>query len=91
MAQIMAPAKVLANYIRETKASLSIKGGIYGDRLLTEEEIVSLATLPSREVLLARLVGQIQSPISALLAGLASPLRGFVGILQARINQMEVD
>ena len=86
---ITSPAKVLASYIRDAKSNLSIKGGVSGDRLLTKEDVMSLAMLPSREVLLARVLGQLQSPISALLGCLTSPLRGMVGVLQARINQME--
>ena len=86
---ITSPAKVLASYIRDAKSNLSIKGGLSGDRLLTKEDVMSLAMLPSREVLLARVLGQLQSPISALLGCLTSPLRGMVGVLQARINQME--
>ena len=86
---IAVPARVLANYIREARSSLSIKGGFFGDRLLTKEEVMTLSTLPSREVLLARVLGQLQSPVSALLGCLTSPLRGLVGVLQARINQLE--
>lgn len=86
---VAVPAKVLVNYIREAKSSLSIKGGIFGDRLLTEEEVITLSTLPSREVLLAKLLGQLQSPVLALMGCLTSPLRGLVGVLQARINQLE--
>ncbi len=86
---IAVPARVLVNYIREAKSSLSIIGGIFGDRLLTKEVVMTLSTLPSREVLLARVLGQLQSPVSALLGCLTSPLRGFVGVLQARINQLE--
>ncbi|MBI4180929.1 MAG: 50S ribosomal protein L10 [Chloroflexi bacterium] len=86
---ITAPARVLTSYIRDSQASLSIKGGILGDRLLTSEEVMTLATLPSREILIAKVLGQIQSPISALLNCLNNPLRGFIGVLQARINQLE--
>ena len=86
---ITAPARVLAGYIRDSQASLSIKGGFLGDRLLTSAEVMTLATLPSREVLLAMVLGQMKSPISALLSCLNSPLKGMVGVLQARINQLE--
>jgi large subunit ribosomal protein L10 len=86
---ITAPAKVIAGYIDESQGILSIKGGFYSDRLLTSEEVLTLATLPSREILLARVVGQIQSPISALLGCLTAPMRNMVGLLQARINQLE--
>ena len=86
---ITAPAKVLADYIRDSKSSLSIKGGFLGNRLLTSEEVMTLSTLPSREILLAMVLGQMKSPISGLLSCLTSPIRGIIGVLQARIKQME--
>jgi len=86
---ITVPARVLVSYIEDSKVSLSIKGGFWGDRLLTPEEVMTLATLPSREILLARIVGQMKSPISALLGCLTSPIRGTIGVLQARIKQLE--
>ncbi len=86
---IMTLARVLTGFIRETQSTLSIKGGFLSDRLLTREEVMTLSTLPSREVLIARVLGQMKSPVSNLLVCLASPIRGFIGILQARIKQME--
>ncbi len=86
---IIEPAKVLANYIRASKSSLSIKSGFLSDRLLTLEDVKTLATLPSRDVLLAKVLGGIQSPIVSFITLLTSPMRGFMGILQARIEQLE--
>jgi large subunit ribosomal protein L10 len=86
---ITTPAKVVAGYIKDSKGSLSIKGGFLGDRLLTSEEVMTLSTLPSREVLLANLLGQLKSPVSALLGYLTTPIRGIIGVLQARIKQLE--
>ncbi len=83
------PAKVLADYIRTSGATVSIKGGFLTDRLLTSGDVMNLSTLPSREVLLAKVVGGMKSPFWSLVACLANPLRGFVGVLQARIKQLE--
>ena len=83
------PARLLDEYIRDSKTSLAIRGGFLRDRLLTREEVEAISRLPSREVLLARVVGGIQSPISALLTCLTAPIRGVMGILQARIQQLE--
>ncbi|MDI6815192.1 MAG: 50S ribosomal protein L10 [Dehalococcoidales bacterium] len=85
------PAKALADYIRTSKVSLSIKGGFLGDRLLTSEDVMTLSTLPSREVLLARVVSGMQSPIIALLGYLTTPIRGVIGVLQARIQKLEAE
>ena len=86
---ITEPARVLAGYIGTSKTSLSVKGGFLGDSVLSVEDVMTLSTLPSRELLLAKVVGGMQIPIMALLGCLTTPMRGFMGILQARIQQLE--
>lgn len=66
-----AAAKALRDFARGNP-NLVIKGGILGDAVLSADDTRALAELPSREVLLARLAG-----------GLAAPLVGFAGLLQA--------
>lgn len=86
---ITAPAKVLADYVSDSTVNLSIKGGFLDDRLLATEEVMTLSTLPSREILLGRVLGQMKSPISALLSRLTTPIRGITAVLQARMKQLE--
>jgi large subunit ribosomal protein L10 len=86
---ITVPAKVLAAYISETKLEIGIRGGFFGDRMLTPEQVETLSTLPSKEVLISRAIGQIKAPIYALVNCLNSPIRGIVGVLQARIQKLE--
>ncbi len=86
---LSAPARVLSEYIRGSKSNLSIKGGFLSDRLLTPAEVETLAKLPSREVLISQVMAGIQSPIVALMSMLAAPMRGIMGVLQARIQQLE--
>ncbi len=86
---IIEPARALSDYIRTSKVSLSIKGGFLSDSLLVAEDVAALATLPSREILLAKVLGGIQSPITALVNCLTTPIRGIIGGLQARIQQLE--
>jgi large subunit ribosomal protein L10 len=87
--EIKGPAKVLADYIQTSKSTLSIKGGFLGDRLLTSGDVETLATLPAREVLIGQVMAGIQSPIVALVSLLGAPIRGVMGALQARIQQLE--
>ena len=87
--EITEPAKVLAGYISATKSTLAIKGGFLGDRRLSPEEVKTLSKLPSREILLAQVLGTMQSPIAALANCLNAPLSGLARVLQARINQLE--
>ena len=86
---ITEPAKALADYIRTSKISLSIKGGFLSDRLVTSEDVNTLARLPAREELLAKILGGMQSPIAGLVSCLTAPIRGLTGVIQARIQQLE--
>jgi len=87
--EIPDPAKVLTDYIRTTKSVLSIKGGFFADRVLSPRDVESLARLPSREVLIGQVLAGMQSPIYGLVNVLAGPIRGVMGVLQARIQQLE--
>ena len=86
---IAEPARALDDYIRPSKTSISIKGGFLADRLLTSEQVITLSKLPSREILLGKVLGGMQAPTLALLACLTTPMRGIIGVLQARIQQLE--
>ena len=86
---IVEPARTLDDYIRTSKTVLSIKGGFLADRILTSEEVVTLSKLPSREILIGKVLGGMQAPIVSLLTCLNAPMRGFIGVLQARIQQLE--
>jgi len=83
------PARILAEHIRTSKTSLGIRGGFLSDRMLTSDDVATLATLPPKEILLGKVLGGMQSPIVTLVSCLASPMRGVVGMLQARIKQLE--
>jgi len=87
--EITEPAKVLTDYIRTTKSILSIKGGFFENRILGPRDVASLARLPSREVLISQVLAGMQSPIYGLVNVLAGPVRGIMGVLQARIQQLE--
>ena len=80
--------KTLADFAKET-GGLTFKGGLLDTRFIGVEDIRTLATLPPRAVLLARVVGGIQAPISGLVNVLAGPVRGLVNVLQARADQLE--
>ena len=86
---ITAPAKAIAAYMRESRINIDIKGGFTGDTVITPQQVNSLSTLPTREQLIAKLLGGMNSPISGLVNCLSSPIRGLLGVLQAQIQQME--
>ena len=80
--------KVLSQHIKATAIALQIKGGLLGDRVLDQEELTTLANLPSREVLIARLLGQMQAPVLTLHNILSYPLQGLLTVLQNRAQSM---
>jgi large subunit ribosomal protein L10 len=61
----VAPAKILKEFIKKTK-KCAIRGGIVENKVEDAQTINAIADLPSREVLIARLLGSMMSPISGL-------------------------
>ncbi len=59
----VAAAKVVADFAK-TNDKLVIRGGVYGGKVLDENGVKQLASIPSKEVLLAQLCGLLKSPIS---------------------------
>jgi large subunit ribosomal protein L10 len=66
----IAAAKVIADFAK-TNDKLIIKAGAYGGKALNAEGVKALASVPSKEVLLAQLLGLLQTPISSLARVLA--------------------
>ena len=61
----VAAAKVVADFAK-TNAKLVIRGGAFAGKALDVEGVKQLASIPSKEVLLAQLLGLMQSPISRI-------------------------
>ena len=64
-----APSKIVYNYVKANDF-YKIKGGILDGKVLTVEEVIELAKLPSREELLSKLAGGLLGTISKLAVGL---------------------
>lgn len=82
-------AKILTGHITTFKLALAVKGGFLGNKLLTPKEVATIATLPSREVLLAKVMGGVQGPLYALMNQVNAPIRGLMTVLQERMKQLE--
>ena len=87
---MVAAAKALADSAKETKV-LEIRGGVLSGRAMTAAEVESLATLPPTDVLRGQVLGAIVAPLSAFAALLNAPLQNLVGLIDARIEQLEKD
>lgn len=78
----VAVAKLLADFARDNEM-LKIRAGAIGGKLMSLEQVEALATLPSREQLLATLVATLQAPIAKFARTLNEVPAKFVRILAA--------
>lgn len=84
----VAPSKVISDFAR-TSRILQIKMAVLEGQLIPAAEIENLASLPPREVLLARVVGGIQSPIAGFVGVLSGTIRSLAYVLQSRADQLQ--
>ena len=75
----VAPAKVLADFAKENE-TLEIKSGFMDGKVLSLDEIKTLAKTPSKETLIAKIMGSLNSPISGLARLLSTIAEGGVEI-----------
>lgn len=73
---VVGAAKILRDFIKENEKPV-IKTGVLQGRVLSADDVKALAALPSREQLLAQMVGTIAAPMSNL-----------VGVLQAKVASL---
>ena len=76
------PAKILQDFA-EKDAHFTINTGIMDGKILSGDQVRALAKLPSREELLGKVVGSIQSPLYGFAAVLNGLLRNLVGVVAA--------
>jgi large subunit ribosomal protein L10 len=81
---IVDAVKTLNQYVKSSALSLQIRGGLLGDRILPPDELVILANLPPKAVLIARLLGQLQAPVATFHNIISFPLQGLLTVLQKR-------
>ena len=62
---VVAPAKVLVDFAKDNEA-LELKGGFVNGKVISLDEVKVYAAIPSKEVLISKMLGSLQSPISKL-------------------------
>ena len=83
----VAPAKVLCDFMKKNKLEdpgiLTIKVGMVEGKVIDAAGVKALANLPSREVLVAKLLGSMNAPIANCVGVLSAVIRNFVGVVDA--------
>src|SRR3954467_4752417 len=85
----VAAAKVLADFAKENDQRPAVKGGLLEGKALNEAQVKKLATMPSREQMLAELGAGFQSPMAAFVGALNGLLYMFAGALDSLKTQRE--
>ncbi|MBJ6801775.1 50S ribosomal protein L10 [Geomonas propionica] len=78
----VAAAKVLSRFNKENTNPFTLKAGVLTGKTINVADIQALADLPSREVLLAKMLGSMQAPASNFVRVLAAVPGGFVRALE---------
>lgn len=84
---IAATAKAVNDFYKDKE--VKVKGAIMSGSVLSAEDAVALANLPSREQLLGRLLGTINAPATQVAGVMASGIRQVLYLIKARAEQLE--
>jgi large subunit ribosomal protein L10 len=81
-------AKVLTDATKNLEM-LRIKGGLMGTSVIVAEQVRTIANLPSREVLLAQVLGTINAPAGQVAGAVTSGIRQILNVLQAHVDKLQ--
>jgi len=76
----VSPAKILAKFAKDND-KLKIVAAILDGNLVTSDKVIALSKLPSKQELLAKLLGSLNAPISGFVTVMAGNLRGLINVL----------
>ncbi|MGJ8676571.1 MAG: 50S ribosomal protein L10 [Akkermansiaceae bacterium] len=82
-ADVCAAAKTLKEFVKKNEKP-EIKAGILDGAVLDKAQIIALADLPSREVLLSQLLGVINAPATKLLRTINEPAASLARVIAAK-------
>jgi len=83
------PARLLKEYFKKSKTDLKIKSGLIDGRVFSAEKIMEIASLPSKDVLIAQMINGVKSPLYSSVFILQGPLRGLIYTLESVKKQKE--
>lgn len=93
MSDAVAPAKVICDYMAEQKANnkFTIKAGLAEGTYMSPAAVEALAKLPSKEVLISKVMGSLNAPITNFVGVLSATLRSLVYAVDAVRKQKEAE
>ncbi len=87
-AEVAAASKLLVNYAKDHQ-NLKLQFGISDDKMLGSQDLVVISKLPSKEVLISKLLGVIKAPVANLVSVINAPTQNVVLILNQKAKQQK--
>lgn len=85
---IIDAAKAIAAYAQGAPQAFGLRGAFVDGSVLSANELRDLTKIPPKPVLLAQLLGSLQSPVATFAALIESPLRELHGLTQAMLSEL---
>ena len=80
---VVAPAKIITEFNKKNKDKLKVIGGLIEGKEVNPDEIKKIASLPSKEVLIGKMMAGMQSPVRGFIGTLNGVIGNFVGVCRA--------
>ncbi|MCC6790381.1 MAG: 50S ribosomal protein L10 [Thermomicrobiales bacterium] len=87
---VVGASKAITDFAR-TSRILTVKAGVLNHKVIGAADVEALATMPSREELLGKVLGLMVSPLARTVGVLSGPSRSLAYLLQARADQLGGD
>lgn len=84
----VAPAKIVKDFSFRHR-NLKVKAGILNKEVIASDDVIALASIPPKEILLSMVLGGIQAPVSGLLRVLQGPIQSLAFALKDLAEQKE--
>ena len=85
---VIEASKVVTAYAQGAPQAFTIKGAYLDGALLSAADLKELVKIPPKPVLLAQLVGSLQSPLATFIGLLDSPLQELTGLFQSLLSEL---
>ena len=79
----VAAAKVVCEYANKKESTLKVKGGFVDGKVISPDEVQALSELPSKEALVAQVLGTMVAPLTGFVTVLNANIRGLAVALKA--------
>ena len=84
-----AAAKAFVKYSKDKELPINIIGGMLDAAVLSADRIKDLATLPSKDELIAKMLGSMNSPITGLVMVMSGPVRALATVLKRHVDNQQ--